>query len=385
MEVTFLSILGISLFFLLLLAYSFLFANTPLLAQTGNMTSLADKIGVKVTYPQANSAVPVGTLVVNGTSTDTSMTDCKVYIDWNDLKPMQNVTPTGPNGGNDYSEWSFKYTQAYHLITEGPNELTSKVVCLNGNTGNTTTKFNSINVTGIKTNVSTVPSKMPGYSNEANISESNNYKSVNLNGVLPQYNGGSGNSNDNSKKEKNHPAQMQVTSPMEEASTDHINPNITLTDLTKIRDNEADLSDTNVGVEKPPQNIDMNSTKIEIPTTNDKIEKINTNSNDTINLGDSLNSPINMDEVHIAGVGIVGPSGESKSSNSGNIVNKTEPMSDTKIININDSHDDKSNKDTGSKQIDSKDKATKNIKPKKLHKRDTPVPEWDNSDPFRAT
>lgn len=385
MEITLLSILGISLFFLLLLAHSLLFSNTPLFAQTGNITNPADKIGVKVTYPQANSAVPVGTLVVNGTSTDTSTTDCRVFVDWNDLKPMQNVTPSGANGANDYSEWSFKYTQAYHLITEGPNELTSKIVCLNGNTGNITTKFNSINVTGITTNASTVPSKIPGYSNETNISESSNYQSVNLNGVLPQYNAGSDKSNDNSKKEKNHPAQTQVTSPMEEASTDHIIPNTTLTDLTKIRDNEADLNDTNGELEKLSQNIDMNSTKIEIPPTNDKIEKINTNSNDTVNLGDSLDSPINMDEVHVAGVGIVGPDGESKASNSGNIANKTEPMSDTKIININDSHDDKSNKDTGSKQIDGKDKATKTIKPKKLHKKDTPVPEWDNSDPFRAT
>lgn len=349
------------------------------------MTNPADKIGVKVTYPQANSAVPVGTLVVNGTSTDTSRTDCRVFIDWNDLKPMQNVTPSGPNGANDYSEWSYKYTQAYHLITEGPNELTSKIVCLNGNTGNITTKFNSINVTGITTNASTVPSKIPGYSNETNISESSNYQSVNLNGVLPQYNAGSDKSNDNSKKEKNHPAQTQVTSPMEEASTNHIIPNTTLTDLTKIRDNEVDLNDTNGEVEKLSQNIDMNSTKIEIPPTNDKIEKINTNSNDTVNLGDSLDSPINMDEVHVAAVGIVGPGGESKVTNSGNIANKTEPMSDTKIININDSHDDKSNKDTGSKQIDGKDKPTKTIKPKKLHKKDTPVPEWDNSDPFRAT
>jgi hypothetical protein len=385
MEITFLSILGISLFFLLILACSFLYSNTPLLAQTGNMTSPADKIGVKVTYPKANSAVSVGTLVVNGTSTDTSMTDCKVFIDWNDLKPMQNVTPTGPNDANDYSKWSFKYTQAYHLIAEGPNELTSKIVCFNGNTGNTTTKFNSINVTGVKTNASTAPSKMPVYTNEANISESSNYQPVNLNGVLPQYEGGSGNSNDNSKREKNHTAKAQVISTTEAALTDHINANTPLTDLTKIRDKEADLNDTNGGVEKPTQNIDNNSTKIEISATDDKNEKINTNSDNTRNLGESSDSPINIDEVHIAEVGIVGPSGESKSSNSGNIVNKTEPMSDTKIIKIKDSHDDKNNKDTGSKHIDSKDKATKTLKPKKLHKKDTPVPKWDNSDPFRAT
>jgi hypothetical protein len=45
--------------------------------------------------------------------------DCTVYTDWNDLKPMQKVTPNGSSGGregaeeggtNNYSSWTFTYS-----------------------------------------------------------------------------------------------------------------------------------------------------------------------------------------------------------------------------------------------------------------------------------
>ena len=57
------------------------------------------KMGVKISSPLKNSTVPV----VNGISSDTPITNCMVFADWNDLKPMQNVTAKGQGGANDYS------------------------------------------------------------------------------------------------------------------------------------------------------------------------------------------------------------------------------------------------------------------------------------------
>ena len=52
-----------------------------------------------------------------------------VSADWNDLKPMQNVTAKGPSGVDDYSNWTYAYNETYHNITVGINELTSKITC----------------------------------------------------------------------------------------------------------------------------------------------------------------------------------------------------------------------------------------------------------------
>jgi hypothetical protein len=70
-----------------------------------------------------------------------------VFADWNDLKPMQNVTANGPAGPNDYSNWTFTYNESYHNITAGINELTSKITCYD-HPSNITSKYYSVNVTG---------------------------------------------------------------------------------------------------------------------------------------------------------------------------------------------------------------------------------------------
>jgi hypothetical protein len=103
-------------------------------------------IGVKITSPPAGQQVPVGELTISGISTDNATTDCTVYADWNDQKPFQKAVATGPGGVNDYSTWNFTYTKNYNLITNGTNNLTSKLSCLSNPTN--VTKWNSINVTG---------------------------------------------------------------------------------------------------------------------------------------------------------------------------------------------------------------------------------------------
>src|SRR5215203_2311008 len=108
-------------------------------------------VGVKIISPAKEQKVPAGELEVTGISTDNATTDCQVYVDLNDIKPMQNTTATGASGQNDYSNWTFTYTNKYHLISEGINELTAKLSCIN-NPANIT-KYYSVNVTGVATSL----------------------------------------------------------------------------------------------------------------------------------------------------------------------------------------------------------------------------------------
>src|SRR5215204_1415680 len=109
----------------------------------------SNTVSVKITSPVTGQKVPVGELVVSGTSTDNATTDCQAYVDVNDIKPMQNTTAAGVGGQNDYSNWTFTYTSKYHLILEGINELTAKLSCIN-NPANVK-KYYSVNVTGVAT------------------------------------------------------------------------------------------------------------------------------------------------------------------------------------------------------------------------------------------
>jgi hypothetical protein len=103
-------------------------------------------ISIKITSHVTGQHVPVGEFTIIGTSTDDATADCTVYADWNNLKPFQKAVATGPGGLNDYSTWNFTYTDKYHLITNGTNNLTSKLSCLSNPTN--LTKWNSIDVIG---------------------------------------------------------------------------------------------------------------------------------------------------------------------------------------------------------------------------------------------
>lgn len=156
-----------------------------LTANSNNSSGMSQKIGVKITFPKPNQTVPTGELTIHGTSSDGSKTNCQVYADWNDAKPMQNVTGTGPGGPNDYSNWTFTYTQNYHLVSEGTNELTSKISCY-GNSGvsNMTSKFYSINVTGSTNPIST---NIPTPSDTGSSNFTTGFQSNGHSAILPQY------------------------------------------------------------------------------------------------------------------------------------------------------------------------------------------------------
>ncbi|HEX6670805.1 MAG TPA: hypothetical protein VF084_01135 [Nitrososphaeraceae archaeon] len=103
------------------------------------------KMYVKITSHKNADIVPAGDLTINGTSSDTASRDCVVDVDWNNEKPAQIVTPTGPGGSSDFSTWTFNYTKDYREIEVGPNELTSKLTCINPGP---LTKWFSVTVTG---------------------------------------------------------------------------------------------------------------------------------------------------------------------------------------------------------------------------------------------
>ena len=153
---------------------------------SGTNATTSHKIGVKITSPKANDTVPLGELSIYGTSSDTQESNCQVYVDWNDTKPMQNVTGIGQGGPKDYSNWTFTYTKKYQLIKEGTNGLTSKITCSDASgPGNVTSKFYSINITGmVNPTVTNIPTSS-GQINSTNYTKG--IQNVGYHSILPQY------------------------------------------------------------------------------------------------------------------------------------------------------------------------------------------------------
>ena len=115
----------------------------PTLSSSGNGT-------IEITSLEDGQEVPAGELTIEGVSSDDAESNCQVYADANDITPMQNVTATGANGGDDdYSHWSYTYTDDYQLIKEGANELTAKISCFDGNNSTPMSEWHSINITGV--------------------------------------------------------------------------------------------------------------------------------------------------------------------------------------------------------------------------------------------
>jgi hypothetical protein len=99
-------------------------------------------LSIKIISHTQNQTVSANRpLTISGVSSDNVNSNCTVYADWNDQKPLQHTTPIGPN---DYSNWTFTYTGDYHFMTEGANELTSKLDCGTGQV-----KYYTVNVTGV--------------------------------------------------------------------------------------------------------------------------------------------------------------------------------------------------------------------------------------------
>ena len=105
---------------------------------------------VQITSIQEGQQVPVGELIVEGISSDNDESDCQVYADVNDIIPMRNVTATGNSTeGDDFSKWTFTYSQLYQTIKQGANELTAKISCFASNDPTPLSEWHTVNITGV--------------------------------------------------------------------------------------------------------------------------------------------------------------------------------------------------------------------------------------------
>jgi hypothetical protein len=142
-------------------ATSILSNSSPIKTTTNTMNSTQNATNipsptpqVKITSHTKDQIVSEGILSIAGVSSDNPASTCDVYVILNDIKPYQRVTPTEQSGlGNstkDYSLWEYTFLPTYGLITERDNKMTAKITCLNGSANST--KFNSLNVTGVSSN-----------------------------------------------------------------------------------------------------------------------------------------------------------------------------------------------------------------------------------------
>src|SRR5918992_5106233 len=130
---------------------------------------------VNITSPTPGRQVPVGELTISGTSADNATTNCQVDVDWNNQRPYQKTLATGPSGVNDYSNWTFTYTDNYHLITNGTNELTAKLSCTDNSIP---VAWDTVDVLGISTTTSNNTVDVLGTTNTTTTTTTTNTSNV---------------------------------------------------------------------------------------------------------------------------------------------------------------------------------------------------------------
>jgi hypothetical protein len=109
---------------------------------------------VKITSPAKAQQVAAGkTLMVSGTSVDSTTSDCNVSVIVNGVKPYRLASANGDAGHKDYSKWNFTLTPAYTIIKQGQNKITAKFSCTNDPN---LISHSSVNVTGVGTSLSPI-------------------------------------------------------------------------------------------------------------------------------------------------------------------------------------------------------------------------------------
>jgi hypothetical protein len=217
-------------------------------------------VAVKIDTPVDSTNLPAGDLTIYGTSSDDDTTNCQVYADWNDLKPMQNVSANGPKGISDFSKWSFTYTSNYHNIVEGQNELTSKITCYDSGQ-NATSKSYSINVTGTQ--------EMNKNSNDT-IQQTKGDTVPESNNILPVT------SNNDNNNDLNNAVQQTNKENISNTDTEATNVD-TDTEATNV---DTDTEATNVDTNAEATNVDTNAEATNVDT-NAESTNVDTNAEST--------------------------------------------------------------------------------------------------------
>ena len=109
--------------------------------------NVPDKLRVKISFPSFNQQIPAAELPVIGTSSDNESSLCEVYLDWNNDNDFHQARAAGPGGYTDFSTWIYVYSEKNHLIVNGTNDLTAKLLCSVDNNFNLT-RYNSIKIIG---------------------------------------------------------------------------------------------------------------------------------------------------------------------------------------------------------------------------------------------
>ena len=125
---------------------------------------------VKIISPTKGQQVRLGgNLLISGTSTDNTTSDCKVTVIVNGIKPYRTAIPNGEGGGGDYTKWNYTLTPAYTSIKPGQNKITAKFSCSNDPN---LASHNSVNVTGVATSLIAIANQQQQYTGK-NLTASN--------------------------------------------------------------------------------------------------------------------------------------------------------------------------------------------------------------------
>ena len=243
----------------------------------------ATGIAVKIDTPVDSTNLPSGDLTIHGTSSDDDTTNCQVYADWNDLKPMQNVSANGPKGISDFSKWSFTYTGNYHNIVEGQNELTSKITCYDSGQ-NATSKSYSINVTGTQA-ANENSSDALQQTKEKTVTESNN--------ILPVQ------SNNSNSITLNDAALQTNKENIINTNTEATNDD-TDTEATNV---DTDTEATNVDTDTKATNVDTDTKATNVDTDTKATNILPAQSNNNDSTPQQTNEDINNEANNILPVG----------------------------------------------------------------------------------
>ena|SRR5438105_1646478 len=100
---------------------------------------------IKITSPYTGQHLPLGNIVIMGTSASNTTLRCVVSVVLNGIQPYKNAVPRGQHqgGANGYSNWTFVAS----IIKPGLNRITAKFSCpptLH------LTHFYSVNVTAVE-------------------------------------------------------------------------------------------------------------------------------------------------------------------------------------------------------------------------------------------